>query len=386
MAQARARRGALAILTGAALLVAPAVFLLTPASAAGPVITVLNSKGYVDPFDGDVIVGELQNTGDAASGLVEVDVTWLDAANNPIGNPEFLAASTVEVIPPGTPLDRANRSPFRGRVTPPPAYDHYGLTTISTAANAALNHNFDVRVTSRSVDSNGYNHLLGTVTNLNDVTAEFVNVVVTLYDGNGKADDEAVELSSPNSSLAPGATGTFDAVSDSSGRSYATYTILAQSSTQGSAPVSPSPSASASATATPSASVSATPTPTASATASPTPTASPTATAAPLPCRTDGGTYAIATSPSYIKIVKGTTGGHVRLYATVSQAGRPCQSGVRLSVYVRGPGTTLYHLSKSAVTGSTGKAYVDYTGVKADFRWYVVSSGAHSATNLVQVR
>jgi hypothetical protein len=70
----------------------------------------------------------------------------------------------------------------------------------------------------------------------------------------------------------------------------------------------------------------------------------------------------------------------------MSQAGRVCQVGIRMSVYVRGPGTTLYHLSRTASTGSTGKAYVDYTGVRADFRWYILSSGAHSATNLVQAR
>jgi hypothetical protein len=57
-----------------------------------------------------------------------------------------------------------------------------------------------------------------------------------------------------------------------------------------------------------------------------------------------------------------------------------------MSLYARGPGTTLYHLSRSATTSSTGKAVFTYTGVRADFRWYVLSSGGHGATNLVQAR
>ena len=383
MDHARVRRGALALLTGVALLIAPSVLLLTPAQAAGPVITILSHQTYHDAFDGDVIVGELQNTGTDATGLVQVDVTWLDAGGAEIST-ESLGTSTVEVIPPGSAADHANRSPFRGRVTFPAGYDHYRLTaTPIDAAGQHLNHNFTVHVDppSSAPDSNGYHHLTGTVTNDNGVTAEFVNVVATLYDAAGHADDQAVELSSPNSSLAPGASGSFDVQSDSVDRAYSTYSILAQSNTPGSAPVSPSPSASTSATASPSDTASASPS--ASSTATSTPTATPTPTVSPLPCRTGGGTVALAVSPAYKKVVKG---GSVRLSPTVSQGGRLCQAGVRVSLYVRGPGTTLYHLSRSASTVAGGKALFDYTGIRADFRWYAVAFGVRSAAGLVQAR
>lgn len=377
MDSARLRRGAIALLTGAALVAAPTVFLLSSASAAGAVISVVSSNVYNDDFDGDVLVGELQNTGTAPAGLVTVDVQWLDSGGNPLDSDS--TSSTVEVIPPAPAY---NKSPFRARVTPPPGYASYRLITTPSDPTAALNHNFTVTVTQQFDDADSYHHLKGTVRNNNTTTAEFVSVVASLYDANGKIDDQAVELTSSNASLAPGASGSFEVVSDSTARPYSTYAILAQSSTPEAVdPSSPSPSTTSSPS--PSASPTATdvsPSPSATS-ASPSP--SPTATTPPLPCRTGGGTYAIATSPSYAKIVKG---GRIRLNVSVAQAGRPCQAGVRLSVYVRGPGTTLYHLSRTASTSSTGKAYVDYTGVRADFRWYVLSSGAHSATNLVQAR
>jgi hypothetical protein len=377
MHSARVRRGAVALLTGAALVAAPTVFLLTSASAAGAAITVVSSVVYNDDLDGDVLVGELQNTGTEAAGLVTVDVQWLDSGGAVIDSDS--TSSTVEVIPPAPAY---NKSPFRARVSPPLGYADYRLITTPTDPIAALNHNFTVTVTDRFDDADSYHHLKGTVKNNNTTTAEFVSVVASLYGADGKIDDQAVELSSSNASLAPGATGTFEVISDSTARPYSTYAILAQSSTPGTAPVeSPSPSASSSTSPTPSPTATGTsPSPTATSTST-SPSPSPTAT--PLPCRTGGGSYAIASSPSYVKIAKG---GRIRLNLTLSQAGRVCQAGVRLSLYARGPGTTLFHLSRTASTSSTGKAFFDYTNVRADFRWYALSSGARSATNLVQAR
>jgi hypothetical protein len=371
MGQARVRRGAVALLAGAALLVAPIVVLLTPASAAGASLVVLSSKSYTDPFDGDVIVGELQNTGTAPTGIVQVDVTWLDGAGHSLGT-EVLGYATVEVIDAGPSSSRSNRSPFRGRVTPPPGYVSYALAATPSDASAALNHNFAVEVTGQSVDADGLHHLTGTVTNSNDVPADAVNVVATLYDAAGAADDQAVELISRNTPLAPGQSDTFDAVSEDSGRPFASYAVLAQSSTPGSVPVSPSPSAST-----------ATHSPSATSTGDPSATASSTPTAPPPPCRPGGGSYAITSSPAYAKIPRG---GHVRLVATLAQAGRVCQAGLRMSSYVRGPGTTLYHLSRTATTSSAGRVLFDYSAVRADFRWYALAQGAHSSTGLVQAR
>ena len=255
MNTARVRRGTIALLSGAALLVAPAVLLMTPASAAGATITVLSSKLYTDPFDGPVIVGELQNTGTGTSGLVSIDVTWFNSAGAQIGQPDLgITASTVEAIPADTSAATDNRSPFRARVTPPSDYTTYTLTPTASDP-AALNHNFTVSVTGQTVDAGGFQHLTGTVTNNNTVAAEFVGIVATLYDVSGKADDQAVEGISSNASMAPGATGTFDVVSDGAGctapsggtpatcqrRAFPSpYLMVAQSSTPGSAP-SPSP-------------------------------------------------------------------------------------------------------------------------------------------------
>lgn len=373
MTTAHIRRGAVALLSGAAL-IAPAVFLLSSASAAAPVVTVRDSRIYSDPIDGDVIVGEVQNTGDASSGLVALDVTWLDSSGNVISTDQGFTSSTLQSVPPGSSGDTGNRSPFRAVLSPPSTgYASYRLAALPTTPNREPNHNFAISVTSRPtdpVDGNGFHHVLGTVTNTNTTSSDNVNLAFTMYDGAGKVVDEAV---SSIGTLAPGVSTAFDVPSDGSQQGFVSVAGIAESDTAPAPGVSPSPSAS-----------SAGPSPTVSPTVSPTMSPTPTMSTPPLlPCRTGGGSYAIAATPSYKKIVKGTG---VRVSATLTQAGRLCQAGIRLSVYARGPGTTLYHLSKSMTTASTGKAFADYIGVKADFRWYVVSSGAHSATNLVQAR
>ncbi|GAC1441717.1 MAG: hypothetical protein NVSMB55_10240 [Mycobacteriales bacterium] len=254
------RRGALAVLTGSALAVAPAFVFSSAAAAAGPSVTVVSSKEYLDPFLGDVVAGELQNTGADPSGQVAVSVTWLDAAGHALGPASSLTNSTLDVLGPG------DRSPFTHAVTPPAGWKSYTLTASPGATQEALNHNFTVTVTSRTTDVDGFHHLVGTVVNNNSVGADAVAVVATLYDSSGRADDQAIETMPAGTTLAPGASRSFDAISDASGRPFASLAITAQS------PSTPAPSTPAAGT--PAASTP-TPTPTASPSSSPSPSSGP---------------------------------------------------------------------------------------------------------------
>jgi hypothetical protein len=57
-----------------------------------------------------------------------------------------------------------------------------------------------------------------------------------------------------------------------------------------------------------------------------------------------------------------------------------------MGVYVRGPGTTLYHLSRTLRTDVQGLVQATFVKPTADFRWYVRFASTTSAINLVQVR
>ncbi|GAC1441184.1 MAG: acid phosphatase [Mycobacteriales bacterium] len=100
-------------------------------------------------------------------------------------------------------------------------------------------------------------------------------------------------------------------------------------------------------------------------------------------CYDGGGTYALAISPSYAKISRT---GAVTLTARLTQAGRPCQPGLRVGLYARGPRATAFHLSRVLTTDPQGTVSTTYVRPSADFRWYPSYTGRSGAPGLVQVR
>lgn len=105
--------------------------------------------------------------------------------------------------------------------------------------------------------------------------------------------------------------------------------------------------------------------------------------ASSAPCRAGGGSYGLRISPSYAKT--GRTGS-VTLSARLFQAGRNCQSGLRVGLYARGQGASTFHLSRVLVSGDQGLVATTYERPIADFRWYVAYAGVNGPSGLVQVR
>lgn len=211
-----------------------------------------NSGGYYE------IVGEVQNAGATTLGPVRVDFSFF-SANNTLLSTDY-TYSDVSRLAPG------EKSPFSLSFDPVPEYDHYSYSVSDADFSFQdVNHNFTITITNRYNDGL-FEHIVGTVRNDNTTTAEFVSVVGTAYAPDGKAVD-ASETFINNSSkeLAPGTSATFELIFYS-GRPFANYALLAESSSSPSAG-SPSPA--------PAPSTSQAPAPSASQSPSPAPSTSP---------------------------------------------------------------------------------------------------------------
>jgi hypothetical protein len=126
------------------------------------------------------------------------------------------------------------------------------------------------------------------------------------------------------------------------------------------------------------------PTPTGSPTASRSPAPSPTATPpAGTGCRDSDGPYVLRIAPALVKI---TRSGTVTLSARLLQNGKTCPADMTVALYARGPGTTLFHISRTMTTDSQGLVHAAYSRPSADFRWYVRHASSVSGFGLVQVR
>lgn len=105
------------------------------------------------------------------------------------------------------------------------------------------------------------------------------------------------------------------------------------------------------------------------------------------PCYAGGGPLLLRMSPAYAKIAPT---GSVTLSARLLQDGRVCQAGLPVRVYTRGPGATVFHLSRTLTTDGAGLVRTTYVRPRADFRWYTRSvtelGSVQSITGLVQVR
>ena len=145
-----------------------------PPTPSPPELEILSHQSYTDSgwFH---IVGEVQNNSDTAIGFVKIVATLYDDAGNVVGT-DFTYTELV-VIPAGS------RSPF---VTGTDEYEgvtQYKLQTQGSPANLPRE---DLVILSHShYEDAGWLHVRGEVQNTGDTPAEFVKVVITLYDAAG---------------------------------------------------------------------------------------------------------------------------------------------------------------------------------------------------------
>lgn len=97
--------------------------------------------------------------------------------------------------------------------------------------------------------------------------------------------------------------------------------------------------------------------------------------------------FRLRTSPTATVVRPGTV---VQLAARLVRSDRSAVVGARVGIYTRGRGAATFRLSRTAVTGADGLAFVT-VAPRDDFRWYAnydlssTARGARSAPGLVQV-
>lgn len=180
--------------------------ILAPASAQSD-FTVLSSSDYIDSIDFYHIVGELQNNSDRVVRFVEVTATLYDDQDVVVGRPFGFAL--IDVMRPG------ERSPFHVIFTDSEQINKivsYKLSISSTPLTVDKERSLELKVGEGYLDSIGFYHLVGEVTNNGDRTATFVEVSAAFYDSNGNIVDTATGFTSP-SDVGPGMTEAFEILS-----------------------------------------------------------------------------------------------------------------------------------------------------------------------------
>jgi hypothetical protein len=332
-----------AAVVSTAVLSAGLVAVVAPhASAAVDIAVLPNSSSYLDGAERH-IVGEVQNNGSASVEVVQLRIAFLDAGGTEVGSDTAIVS--VDRLAPG------EKGPFHEVFVPPAGYDHYAVTYDSANEIASPpNHNFTILSSSDQILS-GFRHVTGSIRNDNTTDADFVQVVITFYNG-ATVVDEASDYVDDDATLA-GQASHFD-VQASSVPAYTRYTLLGQSNSTPSPGASPSPTATASPTASPN--------PTATPTASP--TGSPSTEVAPV----------ISVAPSTI-----SAGQRV----TVTYTGRP---GSTLQIWSKTQPATAYSQIGSVVLDANGVGTSSHAPTKNTRISAKTAGGLESGQPLISVR
>lgn len=336
MTRAVVRRFA-ALVSASALAVGAAV-LVAPAAQAAAVVTVVSQSTFVDSVGTDNIVGEVRNDGSTNVEQITLDFQFMSASSQVLGTDS--TTGMVERLAPG------EKSPFLLTFTPPAGYHHYSVTASATDVAAPPNHNFTTSLPNEYTDSSGLHHLAGTVRNNNTIDADFVNVVVTFYNGGGKVVNAVSEFVDDDA-ITPGGTSAIDEMVSTT-PAYSSYVALAQSNSDAAPGATPSPTATAPATASP----------------TPSPTATPAAEMTPT----------LSLAPSVI-----SAGQRV----TVTYYGTP---GTTLQILSKTQPATAYSVIRSVTLDASGYGSTSHAPTKNTRIMAKTPGGLSSLQPLIQVR
>jgi hypothetical protein len=206
---------------------------VAPSAQAAGVVTVVSQSHFIDSVGTDNIVGEVRNDGSTNIEQVVLSFSLRNAADQEIGTDSTHAM--VERLAPG------EKSPFLLTFSAPAGYHHSAITVTSNDAPDVPNHNFTTVLDNEFTDGFGLHHLAGTVRNDNQIDADFVNVVLTFYNGGTvvNATSEFVD----DDTITPGATSGIDEIVSTT-PAYTSYTVVGQSNSEAFPGATPVPTAS----------------------------------------------------------------------------------------------------------------------------------------------
>jgi hypothetical protein len=164
-------------------------------------IKVLSSRAWVD--SGYLhIVGDVKNTSSSWRRFVEIDARLYNSSGQVLGS-DFTFA-LLDLVAPG------KRAPFHLMRQEPNGYHHYRLSTSSSTTSQRPIRKLTVH-DGVPYEDFGYRHYPGEVSNGNGFKVKFVQVVITLFDANGKVVN--VDFTFTNPSTVPAhATRGFEAI------------------------------------------------------------------------------------------------------------------------------------------------------------------------------
>ena len=198
-----------------------------PATLASISASIVSSSHWTDSVGYMHVVGEVVNNGPQNEQFVEIDATYYNVSNAPIGT-DF-TFSALDTLSPG------EKSPFVLLFDPStyPGYDHYVLGPVTAQSAGEPSQLFTTAVTSDTVDISGYEHLVGTVFNRNSTSADYVEPVFTFYSAGGSVVDGDFTFinTGSTSTLPPCSSAAFDLIRAPDSPSFSTYAVISQSST-----------------------------------------------------------------------------------------------------------------------------------------------------------
>ena len=195
-----------------------------PVSASVGVTLLTNSSWGPDAAGYDHIVGEVQNSGTENAEFVQIYFNFDNASNMPLSTGSTF--TDLNVLAPG------ERSGFTEIFMPPAGYDHYVISSVSSStAIDPVNHNFTTQVTNVYIDSIGFQHIVGTVTNNNSTADTFVEVAFTFRNCSGTVvDTDFTFINTNNGDLAASpASAAFELVRSSDTPPFRSASLVTQS-------------------------------------------------------------------------------------------------------------------------------------------------------------
>jgi hypothetical protein len=179
----------------------------TPTQAPASTVSADHATYYTDSIGAVWVVGEVHNGLGVPVEFVEVTANFYLGAT--LVDTETGYADLRAIPASGT-------SSFSVLEVDPPAFDsvQYAVTDYDTGNYEPVISGLDAAITNTYVDSIDYTHIVGTVTNNSSQTYEYVEVYVASYNAAGDVVGVDSTFTEPDT-LAPGQSGTFEALSNS---------------------------------------------------------------------------------------------------------------------------------------------------------------------------
>jgi len=168
-------------------------------------INLLTHSGWLDSTGYYHVVGEVENVGNDAAGLVEITVTFYNSSD--------VVVATSSTYPALDILLAGRKSPFEVLIvdTAQAAKVHHYSLSVTFSVATPIPENLQILSQSSYTDGLGYMHIVGQIKNTAAAIATYVKAIVTFYNSTGNVVAAILTFSNPEH-LNAGQTAPFEAI------------------------------------------------------------------------------------------------------------------------------------------------------------------------------